>query len=173
LAYAFHSEPLRTAIHQFKYEDLRCLAGLLGGLMAEGWSNLAAGDRVPDFIVPIPLHPKRHQQRGYNQATLLARELGFRLGRPIDTDTLIRTKATAPQVDLNVEERQDNVRDAFACRNDDLGGKQVMLVDDVCTTGATLKSAAAALQKAGAKTVWAYTLARAKPSPRDVVANTI
>lgn len=133
--------------------------------MAEGWSQLAPGDPEPDVLVPIPLHPRRQKQRGFNQATLLARELGCRLGWQIDADTLIRTKATAPQVGLNVEERQDNVRDAFACRKDDLGGKLVMLVDDVCTTGATLESAAAALRRAGVKTVWAYTLARAKPGP--------
>jgi competence protein ComFC len=173
LAYAFHCGPLRTAIHQFKYEDLRCLAGPLGVLMAEGWSKLAAGDWEPDVIVPIPLHPKRQRQRGYNQATLLARELGCRLGHPIHEDTLIRTKATAPQVDLNAQERRDNVRDAFACRNDDLAGKRVMLVDDVCTTGATLESAAEALRSIGAKSIWAYSLARAKPSPHEELTNTI
>ena len=173
LAYAFHSGPLRTAIHQFKYEDLQSLAGPLGNLMAEGWPRLAPGGPEPDVIVPIPLHPKRQRQRGYNQATLLARELGSRLGCPIDEDTLVRTKATAPQVDLNARERQENVRDAFACRNDSLSGKQVMLVDDVCTTGATLESAAVALQSIGARSIWAYTLARARPNPPTVLENTI
>jgi ComF family protein len=172
LASAFHSGPLRTAIHQFKYEDFQSLAGPLGSLMAEGWARLAPGGPEPDVLVPIPLHPRRQRQRGYNQATLLARELGSRLGRPIDEATLIRTKATAPQVDLNARERQENVRDAFACRNDNLSGQQVMLVDDVCTTGATLESAAVALQSIGARSIWAYTLARARPNPPTVLANT-
>jgi ComF family protein len=173
LACAFYSDPLRTAVHQFKYEDLRCLSSLLGKLMTEGWSELAPSGPAPDVIVPIPLHAKRQRQRGYNQAALLARELGSWLGRPVNEDTLIRTKATAPQVDLNVQQRQDNVRNAFACRNDDLSGKQVLLVDDVCTTGATLESAAVALHSTGARPIWAYTLARAKPAPQDMLANTI
>lgn len=167
-AYAFHAGPLRRAIHQFKYEDLRSLAGPLGKLMAEGWLALAPPGLEPDVIVPIPLHPKRERQRGYNQATLLARELGSYLGCAVVEDILVRTKATAPQVDLNVQERRDNVRDAFFCTSSVLLGRQVMLVDDVCTTGATLESAGEALRSTGTTAIWAYTLARARPSPQGV-----
>ncbi len=167
-AYAFHAGPLRRAIHHFKYEDLRSLAGPLGRLMAEGWLALAPHGLEPDVIVPIPLHPKRQRQRGYNQATLLARELGSSLGRPVAEDILVRTKATAPQVDLDVQERRDNVRDAFFCTSSDLSGMQVMLVDDVCTTGATLESAGEALRNTGTTAIWAYTLARARPIPQSV-----
>jgi ComF family protein len=141
--------------------------------MAEGWSRLVPSGPEPDVIVPIPLHPKRQRQRGYNQATLLARELGAQLGRPVVEDTLRRTKATAPQVDLKFQERRDNVRDAFVCQNAGLAGKQVMLVDDVCTTGATLESAAIALQNIGVRAIWAYTLARARPSSQDLFTNTM
>jgi ComF family protein len=164
---------LRTAIHQFKYEDLRCLASPLGKLMAEGWSKLASSSIKPDVIVPIPLHPKRQRQRGYNQATLLALELAARLQRPVVEDALIRTKATAPQIDLNIQERWANVRDAFQCQTSSLSGKQVLLIDDVYTTGATLESAAVALHRTGARSIWAYTLARARPSPQKVFTNTI
>lgn len=162
LAYAFHSGPLRQAIHQFKYEDLRSLAGLLGQLMAEGWMALAPRDLQPDVIVPVPLHPSRQKQRGYNQAALLAKELGSCLQRPVVDEVLVRIKATAPQVDLDAHERRVNVRNAFRCTDASLSGKHVLLIDDVCTTGSTLESACVALRETGTLSVWAYTLARAR-----------
>jgi ComF family protein len=162
VAYAFHTDPLRQAIHELKYEDLRSLAAPLGRLMAQGWSILAPRDHDIDVIVPVPLHPTRQRQRGYNQAALLARELGALLQRPVVEDVLIRTRATAPQVGLNVQQRRDNVHDAFQCVNTSLDGKRVLLIDDVCTTGATLAAASAALRKGSVLSVWAYTLARAR-----------
>ena len=167
LAYAYHGGPLREAIHQFKYEDLRSLAGPLGKLMGDGWAMLAPLDLEIDTIVPVPLHPARQRQRGYNQSALLARELGAVLARPVVEDVLIRTKATAPQVDLNARERRANVQDAFQCTSSALQGKRVLLVDDVCTTGCTLESACSALRAAGVSSVWAYTLARARPGPHE------
>jgi competence protein ComFC len=165
LAYAYYTGPLRQAIHDFKYNDIRCLAGPLGKLMGEGWAKLVDGTPYPDVIVPVPLHPSRQKQRGYNQAALLARELGAQQKCPVVEDILIRSKATAPQVDLDAQARRANVHGAFQCRNDSLAGKHVLLVDDVCTTGATLESACLALREAGSSSVWAYTLARAKPGP--------
>ena len=164
-AYAFHAGPLRQAIHQFKYNDLRSLAGPLGQLMCKGWASLTPTGLKIDAIVPVPLHSSRQRQRGYNQAALLAAEIGAQLQIPVLEDQLIRTRATAPQVDLSAEARRVNVRDAFRCTGHGLSGKHVMLIDDVCTTGSTLESACAALHEAGAQSVWAYTLARAKPGP--------
>jgi ComF family protein len=161
-AYAFHSGPLREAIHQLKYQDLRALAAPLGQLMAEGWANLSRDEDGFDVIVPVPLHRARLRQRGYNQAALLARALGAHLQRPVAEDTLVRVKATAPQVDLDAQARRANVRDAFLCSDTSLAGKRVLLVDDVCTTGATLEAASVALRDGGASSVWAYTLARAR-----------
>jgi ComF family protein len=161
-ACAFHSGPLREAIHEFKYRDVTVLAGPLGYLMALAWPDLAPRELELDAIVPVPLHPKRERERGYNQATLLARELGAHLGRPVTENVLHRTRATAPQVDLNPHERRANVQGAFRCVDQRLGGRRVLLVDDVCTTGATLEAAAAALRQGGATAVWAYTLARAR-----------
>jgi ComF family protein len=161
-ACAFHAEPLRLAIHQFKYEDLRALAAPLGKLMAQRWAVLRPRDHDIDVIVPVPLHVTRQRERGYNQAVLLARELGAEIHRPVIENVLVRVKATAPQVDLNAEERQTNVRNAFKTVNDNLAGKRVLLVDDVCTTGATLEAACSALRDGNALSVWAYTLARAR-----------
>jgi ComF family protein len=164
-SYAIHSGPLRKAIHQFKYEDLRALAGLLGRLMADGWHVLAPRDLVLDTIVPVPLHHMRERQRGYNQAALLARELGACLELPVVEDAVVRSRATAPQVDLSAKERHANVRDAFVGRDRGLAGNRVLLVDDVCTSGATLESACLALQGVGVTSVWACTLTRARPDP--------
>ncbi|MBN1135675.1 MAG: ComF family protein [Anaerolineae bacterium] len=160
-ACAFHSGPLRTAIHQFKYEGLRSLAAPLGQLMSQAWSELAPVDGL-DAIVPVPLHPTRQRERGYNQASLLAREFGPSLHCPVIEDELFRVKATAPQINLSMEQRRANMRHAFECARGSLAGKRVLLVDDVCTTGATLEAAAAALYQAGAASVWSFTLARAR-----------
>ena len=160
-ACAFHSGPLRTAIHQFKYNDLKCLAAPFGDMMSQGWSLLAPGGVVADLVVPVPLHRTRQRGRGYNQAALLAEQLGGRLDLPVRADVLIRTKATAPQVGLSTDERRANVHGAFACIDGSLAGTRVLLVDDVYTTGSTLEAASAALQQGGVESVWAYTLARA------------
>lgn len=164
-AYAFYDGPLRQAIHQFKYQDLRSLAGPLGKVMSQGWASLTPNDLSIDAIVPVPLHPTRQRQRGYNQAALLAIEVGAHLQLPVIQDVLVRTRATAPQVDLRAQERRANVQDAFRCTGNSLSGKRVMLLDDVCTTGSTLESACATLREAGTRSVWAYTLARARPGP--------
>ena len=159
-ACAFHSGPLRKAIHQFKYEGLRSLAAPLGLLMSQAWPEVAPDDGF-DAIVPVPLHRARQRERGYNQAALLAREFSPSVHCPVVEDELVRVRATAPQIDLSVEERRANVQHAFKCSRGSLAGKRVLLVDDVCTTGATVEAAAAALYQAGAASVWCYTLARA------------
>jgi ComF family protein len=167
LAYGYYDGPLREAIHQFKYEDMHCLASILASLMAEGWRRLSPAGWLPQAIVPIPLHPSRQRQRGYNQAALLARELGTHLHCPVVEGALVRVRATAPQVGLGIEERRVNVHRAFRCTNTRLHGRNILLVDDVCTTGATLASACLALKAAGAASVLAYTLARAKPGGQE------
>lgn len=161
-ACAFHGGLLREAIHDFKYRDLTALAVPLGRLMADAWVALDRDWRTR-AVVPVPLHPHRQRQRGYNQSALLARELAAALQLPLLEGILHRVKATVPQVDLDVEQRRVNVLDAFRCQPGSLARQSVLLVDDVCTTGATLASACEALKRAGASSVLAYTLARAKP----------
>lgn len=159
--YGWYRDPLREAIHQFKYEGLTALAGPLGTLMSKGWAVLAPEGEEIDVIVPVPLHPGRLRRRGYDQAFLLAEELARDIGRPVMQDALIRTKATAPQVGLSAQDRRTNVEGAFRCADNRLDGSQILLIDDVYTTGSTLEAAAAALREGGAASVWAYTLARA------------
>jgi predicted amidophosphoribosyltransferase len=101
------------------------------------------------------------RERGYNQSSLLARELGKSIDLPVIEDCLIRVKQAQPQVRaVDVEERRRNVADAFVCRDEKVGGKQIILIDDVCTSGATLESCAAALKSKDATSVWGLTLAR-------------
>jgi ComF family protein len=161
-AYAFHDDPLREAIKQLKYNDLRALAAPLGKLMIAGWASLPPLADDFDIIVPIPLHAARLRERGYNQATLLAHELGIYLQKPVVEDALVRIKNTKPQVELDAQARRDNVKEAFQHTNTDLAGKRVLLVDDVCTTGSTLEAASDALRAGGVSSVWAYTLTRAR-----------
>ena len=110
--------------------------------------------------MPVPLHHKRQRERGYNQSRLLARELGRFTNLPVVDDCLTRRRATPPQTRTStVDERRSNVADAFACGDQRLREKQVLLIDDVATSGATLNACAAALKAAGATSVWALTLA--------------
>lgn len=170
-AYAFHSGPLRLAIRRFKYDDLRCLAVPLGELMSQAWAELAPNEADIEAIVPVALHAARRRERGYNQAALLADELGAHLKCPVVADALIRTRATAPQVGLNAEERRANLHRAFECGSDSLAGRRVLLVDDVYTTGSTLEAACAALRDGGVLSVWAFTLSRACESLQDIKQN--
>jgi ComF family protein len=148
---------LREAIHELKYSGRTVLAEPLGDLMATYWLHHS----MPvDVVVPVPLHPTRLHERGYNQAGLLARHVGRRVGLVVNDCVLMRHRATLPQVELDSSQRKENVHAAFSCSSDALAGTRVLLVDDVCTTGATLESCAAALREGGVRSVYALTLAR-------------
>jgi ComF family protein len=112
-----------------------------------------------DLIVPVPLHPKRQAERGYNQSALLARELSRQVGLPVAPAELVRTVRTRPQVGLNRDERRANIAGAFRCAGK-VTDLRIVLVDDVCTTGATLEACAAELRSAGAAHVVGLTVAR-------------
>ena len=143
---------MRQAIHQLKYNNLRALAGTLAKLLSD---YIAANPMPGEVLVPVPLHAKRLRERGYNQSVLLAKELGRLIGLPTVDDCLIRQKHALPQ-----EERRDNVVGAFTCRDRRLQDKQVLLIDDVSTSGATLDACARALKAGGASSVWGLVMAR-------------
>ena len=150
----------REALHAFKFRGRRALATPLGDLLVEtATGRLPAGP--PDVLLPVPLHPRRERERGFNQAALLARALGRAWSRPVREDVLVRTVATASQTELDATARRANVRNAFRIRRPALvAGRHVALVDDVFTTGATLSECARCLREAGAARVGALTLAR-------------
>jgi len=156
--------PLRDAVHALKYEGVRALATPLAALMA---ATCSLAPLPVAAVVPVPLHPRRVRQRGYNQAALLARELARLLVLPLHEEWLERARNTPSQVGLTRAERWANVDGAFrvAAAASDAGalaGQRVLLVDDVFTSGATLRAAAGALRSAGAEGVWAVTLTRAR-----------
>lgn len=145
----------RRLVHRLKYEALSALAEPMGVLMA----TYPLPDPRPELIVPVPLHRSRKRQRGFNQAELLARVIGRAHGVPVAPRALARVRATPSQVrQTDAAHRAANVAGAFACR-EDVAGRVVLLVDDVATTGATLRACAAALRAAGATTVHALVFA--------------
>lgn len=153
-------EPLRSAVHDFKYRGARELADPLASLLVDCWQR---NSLHADLVVPIPLHRNRQRERGYNQAALLARSLGDSLGLRTSEGEVHRQRATRPQVGLTAPQRRENVDGAFACSSGAMHGLSVVLVDDVCTSGATLEACAAALRTEGlARSIWALTVARAR-----------
>lgn len=149
-------EPLSRIIHRYKYDGYFGLATPLAELMIDGWP---VWEQAVDLILPIPLHPRRQRRRGYNQSQLLAQRLGKELGIDCEPFLLRRTRHTAPQVGLGPEARRENVRGAFLA-DAGLAGRHVLLVDDVLTTGETMKAAAEALLTVGVASVSSYCLAR-------------
>jgi len=149
---------IRQAILELKYRNLRALAGLLARLL---YDYLSASPLPGEVLVPVPLHRKRLRERGYNQSRLLARELSKLNDLPVVDDCLIRQRHSSPQARTpTVDQRRSNVADAFSCRDLSLKDKQVLLIDDVSTSGATLDACAQALKASGAASVWGLALAK-------------
>ncbi|MCI0569873.1 MAG: ComF family protein [Myxococcaceae bacterium] len=153
-----HAGPISRAVHQMKYEDHPELAAPLGELLAVEARGFLV--QAPVEVVPVPLHPARLRERRYDQASLLAQSLARAAGLHVLTDVLVRERRTERQVGRTEAEREANVDGAFGASRD-LTGARLLLVDDVFTTGATARAAAAALHASGAVEVQVLTLARA------------
>ena len=153
----------RQTIHQFKYRNVRVAAPLLGRLLAD---YLSANPIPGDVLVPVPLHPRKLRERGYNQAGLLAREVSKLTGLPVAEKLLYRTRNTPPQARTSGrQQRVENMEGVFTCPTD-ATGMSLIVVDDVSTTGSTLAACAAALKETGALSVWGLTFAKeARQSP--------
>ena len=154
---AQYTGPVREAVHALKFGRKRALARPLAELVLEQCGRgVAEGFGA---LVPVPLAPEREHERGFNQAGLVAERLGRGLGLPVKPRWLARTRATQPQSDLGAAERRANVRGAFAA-SPRVTGLDVIVVDDVFTTGATVAECCRALSAAGARRVAVLTVAR-------------
>lgn len=160
VAAGLYEETLRSAIHRFKFDGLLSLDRPLTHLLDRAWQRKAAA-WTPDLILPVPLHPSRLRQRTYNQALLIARELGRQQKVTVDPSLLIRLLPTVAQVGLSAPARQKNLCGAFALTRR-LSGERVLLVDDVMTTGTTARICATTLLSGGAGEVAIAVLARAR-----------
>lgn len=158
-SFGFYEDELRKLIHLFKYGRVQTLAKPLAKLLARALPR----EQSYDLIVPMPLHWRKRWQRGFNQAALLAREIGRRTHTPVQS-VVRRVRHTASQAGLTSAKRRENVSGAFRVRAR-LDGRRVLLIDDVLTTGATAASCARALKRAGADQVTLLTLARADRRP--------
>ncbi|MBM3127052.1 MAG: ComF family protein [Chloroflexi bacterium] len=155
-AVAFFDGALRDAIHAFKYSHRLELADHFGTMLH---TYLLTFPLPVDTIIAVPLHTERENTRGYNQSALLANALSARHHLPVHPDALTRTRATRSQTELDAVGRRENVRDAFVA-SPQVRGARILLLDDVCTTGATMDACGAALYAHGAQSVWGLAVAR-------------
>lgn len=152
----FSSGVLREAIHVLKYNGVRELATPLSFLLAKRLSIVSKLSNA--MVLPVPLHAKREAERGFNQSVELVKSF-----REVDTDVLVRYRATPPQATLDHVKRKTNLAEAFGIRQEAIArikGKKIVIVDDVSTTGATLDTIAELLKRYGARQVWGLVLAK-------------
>ena len=155
----------KKLIYQFKYPPyLKDLAKTLASILIEHF--VLAGNNTNKIwensaLIPVPLDKVKLKQRGYNQSEELAKELSKILQVPMLSDSLIKVKSTAPQMELSKQDREKNLENAFAIKNPaELTGKKIFLVDDVYTTGSTMNECAKILKDSGVKNVWGIAIAR-------------
>ena len=146
-ALSFYEGRWRTLLHNLKYRGRRSLARPLGRWLAR--ELLLQGCFMPQIVVPVPQHHSRERVRGFNQSALLARQVAKELQIPF-SDLLVRNRETESQTKISRRERLLNVRGAFSCRSELKAGAKILLIDDIFSTGATMKEAANCLQRRGA-----------------------
>jgi ComF family protein len=154
-AYAF---PLDKLIQAMKYGEQLALARAFAKKLALRIDK----DALPDYVIPMPLHPAKLRERGFNQSLLIAATIARELNLKLLPNSCQRVRDTPPQSALPFKERNQNVRNAFLC-DVDLTGKRIAMVDDVLTSGASLNAFAAAIQKQGASEISAWVVARTLP----------
>ena len=154
----FEDGPARRLAHRLKYSDRADLARPIGLWMARAGADILAD---ADLLLPVPLHGLRLWRRRFNQAAMLAREIARETGKPCDVEALRRVKPTRSQVGLSRAQRAENVQGAFRVANGaQLRGRNIVLVDDVLTSGATANAASRVLMRAGAARVDVLVFAR-------------
>lgn len=151
-----HQKPVSSSIYAFKYKNRRVYGEVYGREMAKRFEKLIRLWEI-DVIVPVPLHRKKRKKRGYNQAEIVAEEIGLRVGIPVDKELVKRKVNTTPQKEFTRKERRKNLKNAFAVTKK-VRGKRVLIIDDIYTTGSTVHSIGVQLQKAGAEKTYFLTI---------------
>ena len=152
-----HRDPVPAAVYRFKYKNRRSYGKVFAREMVEQYEKQIGRWQVRE-IIPVPLHRSKRRERGYNQAEILAEEIGALTGIPVRKDVLFRIRKTVPQKKLDTEGRKKNLQGAFAVSGKWRPVKNVLLVDDIYTTGSTVEHAAKVLRKAGAENVYFLTI---------------
>ncbi|MGD1216317.1 MAG: ComF family protein [Terriglobales bacterium] len=166
VAYGRYDGELRDLIHLLKFQQVRPAAAVLGRMLAETIANLEQAMPAGTIaVVPVPLHTRKQAQRGFNQAEMIARGALKQLSRPknfdLCTGVLVRRRETGSQIGLTRHQRRENLRGAFAVSDPTrILNRDILLVDDVYTTGTTASECARVLLRAGAARVWVATVAR-------------
>ncbi len=173
LSFIPYAEPMaQSLIHAWKYQGIRSLSSQLGNFVTGGLTIIHNYPLLPTLLldkntglVPVPLHKKKLRQRGFNQAHDLAQTVSNQTGYPV-LDIFERTRHTTAQATLQETDRFTNIHNAFCLKNNtgDLNGKNILIVDDVITTGATIANLAKILKTAGVQSVWALTIAYGHPN---------
>jgi ComF family protein len=154
--------PITKLLMEIKFHQLLVNARLMGELLASAiQQHWYIGQSLPDKIIPVPLHPQRLRERGFNQAVEIGRPIQKKTGIFLDINSCFRIKHTAAQATLKAEKRVDNLKNAFAI-NQDLTGQHIAILDDVITTGHTVTELSKTLKKAGAKRIDIWACARAQ-----------
>lgn len=152
-----HKPPVSGSIYAFKYKNRRVYGEVYGKEMAKHFEKWIRMWEI-DLIVPVPLYKKKQRKRGFNQAAIVAEELGKRLGIPVDSSLVIREKETTPQKELGQRSRRKNLKKAFRVVKQEEKNRKVLIIDDIYTTGSTIDSIAEILEKAGYEKIYFLTI---------------
>jgi len=153
---------MREAIHNFKYNSRPKHGIFLGSLMANYANEVLPQNTSIDIVIPVPLHKAKQRERGFNQAEILAHAICAQHNLVLDTSTLTRMRNTSRQADLTAAERTENLDGAFTVQDPStVAGKNILIIDDIFTTGSTIEACRAALLVCGARRIFSYSLAYA------------
>lgn len=149
--------PVKQSLYRFKYGGRKEYAKAYAYL-AESRLGEYIKEIRPEALLPVPLHRKRYRMRGYNQSEVFARELGRRMGIPVVSKMVSRVKNTLPQKELDLSDRQNNLKKAFKINRNDVKLNTIIIIDDIYTTGSTIDALSATLREAGVQNIYFLTI---------------